>query len=177
MMSASRSVCTALAIVGATAFAFAQGAPTPALNAKLGLWELTMTVNMGGAPPAYDSSKMTPEQKAQMDAAMAGFMAKPQTSTKQRCFTKDALKEDLFPTNAGQTCKDKFVTNSSTVLDVSRACTGNQTEQQTIHVETTAGTAMTGKIHQTTSMADGKTQVVDVTMTGKWVKADCGTVK
>ena len=46
-------------------------AQAPALNIKLGEWEISSVMNVGGQLP-IDTSKMTPEQKAKMEASMDG---------------------------------------------------------------------------------------------------------
>jgi hypothetical protein len=39
-------------------------AQAPALDIKMGLWEITTTTQIGGQTPQVDTSEMTPEQKA-----------------------------------------------------------------------------------------------------------------
>src|SRR5437868_5425364 len=69
-------------------------ADTPALNVRLGLWETTSTTNVGGQMP-IDTSKMTPEQKARMEAAMRGMLGK-HTNTTTSCLTKERLERGTF---------------------------------------------------------------------------------
>ena len=68
-----------------TAVAVAQA---PALDVKMGLWELTSVSEVGGQMPGYDTSKMTADQKAKMDEAMKAIMGK-HTSTDTTCMTKE----------------------------------------------------------------------------------------
>ncbi len=59
-MTSHRWLGTGLILASLTAVAFAQA---PALNIRMGLWEMTSTTNVGGEMPGIDTSKMTPEQK------------------------------------------------------------------------------------------------------------------
>src|SRR5438876_2644021 len=58
MTTSFRSLATALLCASLTAVLLAQA---PALNVKMGLWEITTTAKVGGQPPAIDTGKMTPE--------------------------------------------------------------------------------------------------------------------
>ena len=73
----NRVVAVALASVVLGAVLMAQA---PVLDIKLGLWENSVTMNMGGLPAGIDTSKMTPEQKAQMGAAAAAMSGQPITT-------------------------------------------------------------------------------------------------
>ena len=65
-----RSFLLGLAVcVGSMVLAYAAD---PAFDVKTGLWEVTSTGSMSGAPPIPQDAlaRMTPEQRAQMEAAM-----------------------------------------------------------------------------------------------------------
>jgi hypothetical protein len=168
-----RSVGAALPLAGVTAVILAQ--TVPALDVKFGLWEMAMTVDIGGTPPQMDTSKMTPAQKAQMEAAMKEMMGQ-HTSTKRQCVTKADLAKSMGETSPGQTCKDTVTTNTGTVYDVTRACTGERTEKAQIHMEAVGREAMKGMVKSSTT-EDGRTQTANISFTGKWVAADCGKEK
>jgi hypothetical protein len=114
MNFAHRSVWTAVLLVGTTVLVVAQKPAPAAIEMKLGLWDVSMSVNFDGSP------------------AMPNLA--PHRSTAQKCLTKDDLSKSLFPPPDGETCRDTYVTNSKTVLEVKRACTGGGTQQGTLHL-------------------------------------------
>ncbi len=62
------------------------------LNVKLGLWEVTSTTNVSGMPPIPDDvlARMTPEQRARMEAAMKARSGEgPKTTVRKECITKE----------------------------------------------------------------------------------------
>src|ERR1035441_6170576 len=69
--------------------------PVP-MDIKLGLWESTITTQMSGMPalPPELLSKLTPEQRAKMEAAMGRGGASPKTTTRH-CVTKETLNQAL----------------------------------------------------------------------------------
>jgi Spy/CpxP family protein refolding chaperone len=68
-----RSIVVCGAITSAANAVFAQ-----TLNVKLGLWETTFVAQTSGMPP-IDTSNLTPEQRARIEAAME--MAKNRAAT------------------------------------------------------------------------------------------------
>jgi hypothetical protein len=64
-MIATRTLLSSVALIGLSAVLVAQA---PALDVKFGLWENTISTNMGGAAP-IDTSKMSPEQAAKLTEA------------------------------------------------------------------------------------------------------------
>ena len=70
-----------IAGLGAVVLAVAADSAKPAdpikLNIKLGLWEIATQANISGAPPIPEDAlaKMSPEQRAHMQAAIEASMA------------------------------------------------------------------------------------------------------
>ena len=174
MTARSRRFAIALFSASITAVAFAQ-APAPALDVKMGLWEITSTVNLGGQMP-FDTSKLAPEQKAQMEAAMKGAMG-AHTSVEKTCMTKEKFEKSSFMTTTpGMNCKQTISTNTRSMLEASVACTGSGEMTMQMHLEAESSTAVKGTMKGTASAA-GKTLTSDGTMSGKWLGADCGNTK
>ena len=69
--------------------------PVP-MDVKLGLWETTITnqMDISSMIPPEALAKMTPEQRAQMEAAMSG-RGGARTTTAKHCITKDTINEAL----------------------------------------------------------------------------------
>jgi hypothetical protein len=162
-------------LAGLTALLAAQA---PKMNVKMGLWEMTSTMQMGGDMPGMpDTSKMTPEQQAQVKAAMAA-MAKGMTNTTKSCLTKEKFENGELMADKEHNCKHTVLTNNATAYDVKVECTENAktTTNGTYHFEAPTPETVRGKI-DATSVSDGKTMKVAGTITGKWLGADCGDIK
>ena len=72
--------------------------PVQPLDVKLGLWETTTVNEMSGMPPmpAEVLAKLTPEQRAKMEAAFKARAAQgPRTTTQRTCLTKEELSKPL----------------------------------------------------------------------------------
>lgn len=155
--------------------ASAQG---PALNVKLGLWEMTTTVQMSGMPP-MDTSGMSAEQRARIEAMMAGSMkaaAKPHTS--RSCLTKEKLAEMPFQEKNDQSCKSTVLSSSTTEYAVKFSCTnareGNTSGEWRFQAATPELVKGTGNM---TVERGAQKMESKMTMTGKWIGAACGDVK
>jgi hypothetical protein len=173
-MIATRALLSSVVLAGLSAVLVAQA---PALDVKYGLWENTIVTNIGGVPP-IDTSKMTPEQAAQVAAAMKGAMG-AKTITDKSCVTKEKLADDTFmmPAQSGMTCKRTVITNSKTSYVADVRCTGDRDMTGKINIQTTAGgSAFTGSMDMAAT-TQGKTMNVNMKMSGKYLGADCGTVK
>jgi len=162
-------------VAAAAACSAALLAQTPALNVKLGLWETTSTTKVGGDMPGLDTSKLPPEQRAQVEAAMKQ-LSRPQTSTNKSCMTQEDLQKATFLGKDGPNCKTTVTKNTATMIEAHRVCTGGEASTQDLHVEATSSTAVNGTFKATTT-ARGKTMNVDGTIAGHWLSADCGEVK
>ena len=172
MTHAIRSIGTTVMMAGLTAALLAQGSPK--LNVKMGLWEMTSTTTTSGDVPMPDTSKMTPEQAAAMKSAMAGMMG-PRTSTTKSCMTKEKFDKGTFMDE--KDCKNTIMTNTASALEVQMDCTqGTSKTSALLHIEAptseTIAASFKGKM-----MMGAQTMNMSGTTTGKWVGADCGTIK
>jgi Protein of unknown function (DUF3617) len=157
-----------------TAVAAAQA---PALNVNMGLWEITSVSEVSGQMPGFDTSKMTPDEKAKMDEAMKAFMGK-HTNTDTTCMTKEQFDKSNFMTGdePGPNCKQTLTTNTRTTLEGAVACTGERPMTAQMHIDALSPTAFKASMKSATT-DQGKTMTVAVEMTGKWVGASCGNKK
>ena len=175
MTGSIRSFGTTVMLAGLTAMLAAQGAPK--MDVKMGLWEMTTSMTIGGDMPGVDTSKMTPEQAARVQAAMASMSAKPMTSTQQTCLTKDKFEKGQMMADEKQNCKQTLVTNTAKAYDVKLECNQNGTVSTgTVHFEAPTANTVNGKI-SLQSVTQGKTMNMNGTITGKYLGADCGSVK
>lgn len=170
MIRAFRSVTSLAVLAGATAVLAAQRSP---LNLRAGLWEMTLQLDLGASVPGVDTSKMTPEQRARMEAIMRGQGAAKPTVT-QSCVTKEDLEQNRLqqdPPNSS--CKTTVTRATGTVVDLTQTCTGMAEGTREAHIEAPTPTAMKMVSKSTSGRGAGTT----VTITGRWLNASCGTVK
>jgi hypothetical protein len=163
----------AAVLSGAAAVVLAQ--TTPALDVKLGLWELTMTsaIDVGNAP-SMDTSKMTPAQRAKMGDALKS-LSQPHTDVQKKCITKEEMAKS-FLQDSDASCTDKVTANTKTLFDMTRTCTGESPSTTQAHMEASSPETVKGLINASMSQGGGK-QKMNISFTGKWVAADCGKVK
>ena len=109
-------------------------AATEPLNVKTGLWQVTEIGTTSGLPPLPADmqarlDKMTPEQRAKLEAAMKGrFGGTPQTINYKTCVTKDDLAKAAF-TSPDEKCSWTVVNSSRTDLEVrGSACEAGKNE-------------------------------------------------
>ena len=157
-----------------SAFLLAQTVARPMLDVRMGLWEVTSTTDMGGVP-GVDTSKMTPQQQAQVAAMMKSVVAKP--TVLKSCMTREKFVTDRTPVDQpGTTCQQTIQTNTAKVLENTMICTGERPSKSVVRTEAPSPTAFTGTV-TSTSTARGREMSVTIKMTGKWLGADCGDVK
>ena len=146
----------------------------PLLDLRMGLWEVTSTMDIGGIP-GVDMSKMSPQMKAQMEAAMKGTMPKP--TVLQSCMTREKFVLERTPVEQpGTTCHHTVQTNTAKVMENTMICTGERPSKSVSRTDAQSPTAFTGNV-ASTSTAGGREMGVTIKMTGKWLGADCGAVK
>jgi hypothetical protein len=165
----SALLCTVLTTVGL--------AQAPALDIKMGLWEITTTTQIGGQTPQVDTSKMTPEQKAQVEALMRSSMGN-HSIVRKSCVTQEQLDKSnfLMTDQPNTTCKRTITANTRTTLEASVACTGEQAMTAQVHIDALSPTSIKMNM-QSSGTNQGRTMTMNVVLTGKWLGADCGVIK
>jgi hypothetical protein len=149
-----------------------------ALNVKLGLWEMTSTSETSGMPP-IDTSQMTPEVRARIEAAMKARGGSPSSPIVRRdCLTKEKLAKAAFqdPRANDSSCKQTIVTNTPALMEMHIECASPRKMAGDFRVEVLAS----DNVKVTTKMVAGEgAQVMNIngTTSGKWVSATCGDVK
>ena len=169
------------ALAATVAFSAAQ-----AQTMKPGLWEMTSKV---GGNPQMDQAMaemqkqmaaMSPEQRKMMEgmmgkqgmgmgaAAGGGFAIKA-------CITKEMAERNQMPTQQQGDCTNTISDKTSSSMKMKFTCTNppsNGEGQVTFSGDGAYSTKM--KIN---SAIDGKAQTMTVDGSGKWLGADCGSVK
>lgn len=161
-------------------------AATEPLNVKTGLWQVTEVSATSGAPPIPAGmqatlDKMSPEQRAKMEAAMkARFGGTPRTVNYQTCVTKDDLVKAVF-TGPDEKCSWTVVNSSSTDMDVrGSACEAGKSQGMktdvTMKIHAIDSQNVTGTV-QGSATGNGNTVNINNSYTGKWVSATCPPAK
>jgi len=142
--------------------------PVP-LDVKLGLWETTLTTQIGmPALPAELLAKLTPEQRAEMEGA----------STTKHCITKETLNEafSYASTAREHNCTQTFVTSTSSKRVIHMECTsGTMKTSGDIQVEAINSENTKGSIVMNGGEG-GRGVGTKMEFTAKWLGADCGDV-
>ncbi len=150
-------------------------AQAPALDVRMGVWEITSTIDIGGQMPAMDTSGMTPAQKAQMEAAMKGMMG-PHTTTDKSCITKEDFSKSALMLGQSdedaEDCKQTIATNTRSTLEGTVVCTGENAMTRQIRIDAVSPTSIKA-VMKGTHTEKGRTTTMNATMTGKWLGADC----
>lgn len=152
------------------------------LNVKEGLWEVTVTHSMTGMPnssmaniPPDALAKMTPEQRAHVEAMMGG---KPSTDVRKECVTKEKLeKNSAFSNNRGD-CTRTVVNSTGRKLEVKFHCEEKQSSSDgTFVMEALGSDNVKGTMHMVANTGSGHNMTMDFTITSRYLGQDCGDVK
>lgn len=150
------------------------------LNVKLGLWENTMTMTTSGQMPIPSEylSKLTPEQRARIEARMKAQSAgSSRATTTKSCLTQEELDRDYAPGLDKKKCSFTILSSTSSKVVAKLDCAeqemkyGGMIEFDAISPENVKGSG-----HITATGAN-HTMNSSYTITSKWIGADCGNVK
>jgi hypothetical protein len=151
------------------------------LDVKLGLWESTTTSQASGMPPYPKEAmaKLTPEQRARIEAAMKAEQAKgPQSHTTKSCLTAEQLKSMMgFGDDEKMSCKRTVLRSNSRFQDLQFNCgQGGVAMNGEMHIEAADSGNVKGTA-QFNSAGGGNTMVGKMTFTAHWLGTDCGSLK
>jgi len=144
------------------------------LDVKTGLWETTMKSQMNGVPqlPPDLLNKLTPEQRAKMEAVLKAQAAQgPRTNTHRGCLTKEQLDKALDMLGDQQKgCARTLVTSTSSKQDIRFECTvGGLKENGTVHIEALSSESIKG----TVLVASDRNSNNTMDFTSKWIGPAC----
>jgi Protein of unknown function (DUF3617) len=155
---------------------FAADKITP-LNVKEGLWEMTVTHSMTGMPaiPPDTLAKMTPEQRARMEAMMKGGA---KTDVRKECITKEKLEKQSAFSDDRKECTRTVLNSTSSKLEMKIHCKGEEQGSMdgTLLVEAIGSDNVKGKMQAVTN-ANGKTMNMNFTFSSRYLGPACGDVK
>jgi hypothetical protein len=146
------------------------------LNVKPGQWETTTSGSATGAaamlPPGV-LDKLTPDQRAKMEAAMKGA-GQPRTSASSGCVTKEDVAKGFQPSNLPNTCKYDVTLSTASQMRLAVTCeTGQAKSTGTVQVDAVDSEHVKGSVQMATALANGQAMNNNMTFTSKWVGPVC----
>jgi hypothetical protein len=152
-----------------------------------GLWEHAISFKSGDgqmeaamAKMQESMAKMSPEQRKMMEdmmsrqgVGMAGGPGKP--TTLKICISKEQAERAEVAQGGEGHCKQETLQRSSSTLKFKYTCTDPVSSGEG-EFSFISDKAYTGSMVMT-STRDGKPQRMEVQQSGKWLGADCGTLK
>jgi hypothetical protein len=145
------------------------------LNIKLGLWEITSVTQMTGTPQLAPEllAKMTPQQRAQMEAAFKAEASKgPHKEVSKECVTQKDI-DHPFNSSERKDCSQSTVSTTRTTQEVHLVCTGQSKGTGTFRVTAPNSQTMTGELN-IKSGDDANAMVMKAQLKGRWLSPDCG---
>lgn len=150
------------------------------LNVNPGLWEITTTATPGGdmTIPEQLLANVPPDKRAQAEAAMKAAMehaTKPHTF--KECVTEQQIKDTLSAAQQQRPgCQATVVSSSRTLLEIQQKCTGQMSQMGTYRLAAPDPATMHGTLDMAMTEG-GHTMTMKTEVNGKWLNADCGSVK
>lgn len=154
-------------------------------NIKEGLWETTLSHSMSGMPgiPPETLAKMTPEQRAQVEAMMKGkgMSSSGNNIVVKSCVTKEKMTKGMAFAENRENCTHNLANSSSSHFELKLHCddtkNGNKTTvDTTTTVDVLGSDTVRGSTHGVTS-SNGRSMNMDSTFTSKYLGPNCGDVK
>ncbi len=145
------------------------------LDVKLGLWETTTTTQISGMPPIPPEAlaRLTPEQRARIEASMGAQGGQPKTHTTKSCMTKEKMEKAMFGEER-QNCKRTVITSTSSKTEVRLDCDQQGIKTSgTVRVDAINSENVKGSV-KAESTGGGNTMNVNSNFTSKWLSSDCG---
>ncbi len=172
-----------LALSALAAAALAAG-PGPRLDVSPGLWEVKMTSStrlQGGAPPA-DTSKLSPEVRARVEAQRKRLESgTPTTRVSRSCVTQEQLEKEPFLDEMAKKegCSRKVLDRTARHLRFTLHCGSKEAKfemdgEWEITVKSRDAVAMRGEMR---SSGGGRTGASRMDMTARRLGASCGDLK
>jgi hypothetical protein len=164
-------------------------AALPAQAQKLapGLWEYSTTVKGSGEYAAAQArmqaemARMPPEQRKMMENMMAqrgvtmGGGADGQATVIKTCVTADMASRDEMPQHDNR-CRQTSTQRSGSTMKFKFVCSGQPASSGEGEYTFVSDKQMKGRMLITTQV-DGKPQTMEMHNSGRWLGADCGSIK
>jgi hypothetical protein len=153
------------------------------LNIKEGLWEMTMTHSMTGMPaaaiPPDTLAKMTPEQRARMEAAMKqSGIGGTATDVRKECITKEKLEKHSAFSDNRKECTRTVLNSTGSKLEMKIHCEEKQqaSTDGTFLLEAVSSDNVKGTMQFVTN-TNGRTMNMNFTFSSRYLGPACGDVR
>jgi hypothetical protein len=122
-------------------------------------------------------AKMTPDQRARMQAMMAnGGPGKPMTD--QSCVTEKDLEHGIRPDNDNEkSCKVESMTSTGKTQEMHLVCTNSQGKSTGVFTITATSRESYEATMDMQMIIGGHPTTMKIHMQGKWLSANCNNVK
>jgi hypothetical protein len=170
-------------ITASTLLAVPASAQT-AFKLQPGLWEQSMTMKTASgemearmAQMQQQMASMPPEQRKMIEDMMAkqGVGMGARSNSVRVCVSAEQAARGDMPQHDGN-CKQELLERTGTTVRYRFACTGERPTSGEGEYTMTSPTAYNGRASVVTQIK-GKPEKIDMTQTGRWVGADCGTIQ
>jgi hypothetical protein len=161
-----------LALLGLGSFALSASAEDK-LDIRTGTWEVTATTHMSGTPLSREMlGKMTPQQRAEIEAAMKAEVAKgPQTEVTRECITTEDV-EHPFKSASTEDCTQSISRTTRTTQEVRLVCTGEYKGTGLLRVNAPNPESMTATLDLRAGEGP-EALTIKSQMKGRWLAAGC----
>ena len=143
------------------------------LAIKTGLWEIASSTQMSGTPqlPKAVTAKMTPEERAKLEADLKSAAKEPKKVVDRSCITKKDVENPFH--GASDNCKQSIVHTTRTTQEIRLVCSGELQGTGFIRITAPTPESMTGVMD--IKMGDGTDALnLKANLTGRWLGAECG---
>lgn len=145
------------------------------LDVKTGQWETTLSGQTTGTPPIPDEvlNRMTPEQRAKMQAAMQARSG-GKTTVSKSCLTKDKLDKPFYTGDEkNKSCSSTLVTSSGSKQEIRLECNReNMKSSGTIKVEAVDSSTVKGSMQMAVTNGE-HTMNMNYMFAAKWIGPVC----
>jgi hypothetical protein len=170
----TKRILTNLSAAAGAAVTLGTAVAAEPINIKPGLWDVTQTMTMSGAPLYVEG--MNAAQRAEYAKSWAKTANKPETETDKQCITAKEIRDArLFEdkSSEGKQCTRTVKSQTSTAWRASSECKDEKTTNLLeLDYAAPAPDRFTGAVKSTMTSPNGKT-VIDIRLSGKWVGASC----
>jgi Protein of unknown function (DUF3617) len=173
-----------LAAGGLSVLLLGAAAAAQAQSLKPGLWEHSFTMKSSSgemeksmARMQTELAKMPPDQRKMMEQMMAkqGVGLSASANTVKLCISPEQAKNFELPAGDGK-CQQTVTQRSSSSIKSSFVCSGPPPSKGEGEMTLKSDTAYTGRSVVDT-VVNGKPERMNMDVSGKWLSADCGTIK
>jgi hypothetical protein len=159
-------------------------AAQPAFKLQPGLWEQSMTMKTASgemeakmAQMRQQLAGMPPEQRKMIEDMMAkqGVGMSAGSNAIRICVSAEQAERGEMPQHDGH-CKHEYLERTGTTVRYRFSCTSTPPTSGEGEYTMTSPKAYNGRSSVVTQIS-GRPEKIDMTQTGQWLGADCGTIK